>query len=348
VWLLSLRDLQWRKRRFAIAIAVTAVVFAMTLILAGVSASFSNEVTRTVDSMHADAFVVPRGASGPFTATGAFPASAVDAVRHLPGVERADPFTVSRLWVGGGKLKDVNLLGYRPGGLGAPEVRHGRLPAAPMEVVVDDRLGKAVGATIDLGGQRARVVGDAHGASWFAGTPAVYVRLADAQRLSFAGQPLISAVAVRGRVAQAPPGMKVMTNAQVRTDLHRPLLSATQSLQFISVLLWLVAAGVIGSIVYLTSLERVRDMAVCKAIGVGTAGVAATLLAQAVVLALTAAAISALLAKLLQPTFPLAVEIPATAWYALPIVAVAIGVLSSIAALRRAIAVDPASAFGAA
>jgi putative ABC transport system permease protein len=350
MWLLSLRDLQWRKRRFAIAIVITAVVFAMTLILSGVSASFTNEVTRTVAAMHADAFVVPRGASGPFTSTGAFPEAAVQNIRRIDGVERADPFTVSRLWIGGGhgKLKDVNLLGYRPGGLGAPHVEHGRLPTNQLEVVADDRLHENVGTTIDLGGHRAKVVGDVHGTGWFAGTPAVYVQLSDAQRLSFAGQHLISGIAISGRINEAPRGMKVMSNAQVRADLRRPLISATQSLQFISVLLWLVAAGVIGSIVYLTSLDRLRDMAVCKAIGVGTRGVAATLLAQAVLLALTAAAISAVLARLLQPTFPLSVEIPAAAWWALPVIAVGIGAVSSVAALRRAIAVDPAIAFGGA
>ena len=348
MWLLSLRDLQWRKRRFAIAIAVTAVVFAMTLILAGVSASFSNEVERTVASMRADAFVVPSGSSGPFTTTGAFPESALSAVRRQPGVDRADPFSVSRMWVGGSPLKDVNLLGYRPGGLGTPQLREGRLPAAPMEIVADDRLGAEVGATVNLGGRRALVVGEVHGASWFAGTPAVFMRLTDAQRLSFAGQRLISGIAVAGELTEAPRGMKVMTNDEVRTDLRRPLLSATQSLQFISVLLWLVAAGVIGSIVYLTSLERVRDMAVCKAIGVGTAGVAVTLLVQAIVLALAAAAIAAVLARLLAPTFPMSVEIPGRAWWALPVIAIGIGVLSSAAALRRAVAVDPATAFGGA
>ena len=43
------RDLQWRRRRFLIAVLGTALVFAMTLVLAGLSAAFVNEVDRTID-----------------------------------------------------------------------------------------------------------------------------------------------------------------------------------------------------------------------------------------------------------------------------------------------------------
>jgi putative ABC transport system permease protein len=38
MWLVSLRDLQWRRRRFLIAVAATALVFAMSLLMAGADA----------------------------------------------------------------------------------------------------------------------------------------------------------------------------------------------------------------------------------------------------------------------------------------------------------------------
>ena len=52
----ALRDLQWRKRRFVIAIVGTGLVFAMTLVLTGLANGFRVEATRTVDSLGVDAF----------------------------------------------------------------------------------------------------------------------------------------------------------------------------------------------------------------------------------------------------------------------------------------------------
>ena len=66
----ALRDLQWRKRRFVIAIVGTGLVFAMTLVLTGLANGFRVEATRTVDSLGVDAFLVKTGATGPFLPVG--------------------------------------------------------------------------------------------------------------------------------------------------------------------------------------------------------------------------------------------------------------------------------------
>jgi putative ABC transport system permease protein len=89
-----------------------------------------------------------------------------------------------------------------------------------------------------------------------------------------------------------------------------------------------------------------RDFAVFKAIGVPTRSVMAGLALQAVIVALLAAGFGVILAQLLSPLFPMTVVVPLRAYVALPMVAVAIGLLASIAGLRRAVAVDPALAFG--
>ena len=57
-WLIGLRDLQWGRRRFAIGVVATALVFALGLLMSGVSASFDNEIDRTVGSFGADGWVV--------------------------------------------------------------------------------------------------------------------------------------------------------------------------------------------------------------------------------------------------------------------------------------------------
>ena len=71
----ALRDLQWRKRRFVIAIVGTGLVFAMTLVLTGLANGFRVEATRTVDALGVEAFLVKTGATGPFLGSSAFPAT---------------------------------------------------------------------------------------------------------------------------------------------------------------------------------------------------------------------------------------------------------------------------------
>ncbi len=120
------------------------------------------------------------------------------------------------------------------------------------------------------------------------------------------------------------------------------------SITIVAVLLWIVAVLIVGSVVYLSALERVRDFAVFKAIGTPTRSILAGLALQALIVSLLAAAVGVVLSKLLAPLFPMVVAVPALAYLLLPVVAIAIGLLASLAGLRRVVAIDPALAFGGA
>ena len=63
----ALRDLQWRWQRFTIAVIAVGLVFAMSLIMSGLAASFSSEVDRTLQGLGADHWAIANDASGPFT-----------------------------------------------------------------------------------------------------------------------------------------------------------------------------------------------------------------------------------------------------------------------------------------
>ncbi|MDH6246544.1 hypothetical protein M2432_004202 [Mycobacterium sp. OTB74] len=62
----ALRDLQWRRRRFVIAVVGTAFVFAMTLVLTGLANGFRVEASDTVNALGIDYFMIQNGAAGPF------------------------------------------------------------------------------------------------------------------------------------------------------------------------------------------------------------------------------------------------------------------------------------------
>jgi len=227
-------------------------------------------------------------------------------------------------------------------------VRDGRALARSGEVVADRSVGLPLGGTLNLGGTPFRIVGRTTGASYYGGTPVVFITLEDAQRLMLGGAPLATAVVVRGTPTSAPPGLRIVTNADVEKDLRRPLEKATQTIDFLKVLLWIIAAGIIGSVLYLQALERIRDFAVFKATGVSSSTLLVGIALQALVLAGLAAVAALFLAWLLTPTMAMNIEISRSSYVALPVVAIVVGLVSSVFGLRRAVTVDPALAFGGA
>jgi putative ABC transport system permease protein len=349
VWLVGFRDLQWRRKRFFIAVLATALLFSVTLLLAGIAASFRNEVRRTLNEVHADAWIVPSGTVGPFTSTNLFPAAEARRVAGVSGVTRADPLLLFHETIRTPKPKDLNVIGYVAGGVGEPRVTAGRLPKAAHEMVIDRSFGNKLDSTVMIARESFRVVGTVTGITYLGGTATAFVSVIDAQNLVLRGAPLATAIVTRGEPrGPLPRGYVSLSNDVVRTDLTRPLASAIQTIGLLNVLLWIIAAGIIAAILYMSALERVREFAVIKAMGAANGFVVVGLASQAVVLALAAAVVAFALALVLAPAFPMSVEIPIAAYVELIIVAVTVGCVGSLAGLRRVLTVDPSVAFGGA
>ena len=355
VWLAGIRDLQWRRRRFVIAVLGTALVFALTLLLSGFLESFSLEVNRTLNGVAADGYVVQEGRQGPFTSPLPFPETAADQVGRLPGVESADPLISILQVIDREEEPDIYLIGFRLGekvgtrctaGLGQPQKGFGRAICKPGEAIVDRALNVEVGENISIGGHKLKVVGTTVGQTVLGGRPNVYTSIQDAQAIVFTGLPVVTSVAVRGAPDSLPPGLVYVDRDAAGDDLRRPLADVTKSIGLFRALLWIVAGAIVGSVVYLSAIERVGDFAVFKATGTSTRDLLAALAVQAILLSLVASIAAIGLAYLIAPLFPAEVSFPAGLVALLPVVAVVVGLLASAAGLRRAVSVDPALAFG--
>ncbi|HZQ59345.1 MAG TPA: ABC transporter permease [Acidimicrobiales bacterium] len=346
---ITLRDLQFRARQFLIAVIGAGLVFAMTLLLAGMAASFHTEIAHTVHTMGVDGWVLPAGTTGPFTAVNSMPSAEIAAVAALPGVRAAAPVIVSpEAAQAGTRYVRITMIGASPGGLGSPGVRRGHALTGDGQAVADTRLHVGLGQPVTIAGRSLTVVGLMSGRTLNGGSPDVWVSLHDAQGLLFGGRPLVTAAVTRGVPSQPPPGYEIMTDAAVVTDTMRPMQSAVQSVENSRVFMWVVAAVIVAALVYVSSLQRVRDFAVLKAMGASSRSLFVGVAAQAVAVTLAAAVLAALTANLLKPLYPLPVSIPVSAFLLLPVTAVVVGVAASLVALRRAVSVDPALAFGAA
>ena len=343
----ALRDMQWRRRRLVIAIVSTGLVFAMTLVLTGLANGFRVEAQRTVDAMGVDGFVVKSGAAGPFL--GSTPFAEVDLARVAtsPGVKAAAPLaTAAQPIREGTSTRNSTAFGAPAHGPGMPQVSEGQVPTMPDEVAVSSTLGRRIGEDLQVGTHTLRIVGIVPNATALAKTPCIFLTTEGLQQLAYNGQPMITSIGILGAPKQLPEGYQAVDRSAGVTDLMRPLKVASSAITIIAFLLWIVAVLIVGSLVYLSALERLRDFAVFKAIGVPTRSILAGLALQAVVVALLAAALGVVLAQLLAPVFPMIVVVPMSAYLVLPVIAIAIGLLASVAGLRRAVAVDPALAFG--
>jgi len=345
MWLVSLRDLQFRSRRFVIAVLVTSLVFGIALAIDGMRRSVKEESPSIVALFGADQWLVAKGATGPFTTTNVVDSSRQSEVRDAGGVKRADAVVLSRTVIAGPPAKDANLIGHVPGGAGSPPISEGRPVRKAGEAVVSPGVSASVGEKLIVGGTPFRVVGKTKEGRYYFGIPTVFISLKDAQQIVFKGQPLAMAIAVDGST-RAPEGMKALTNEQVVSDLDRPVKGGVQSIVVMAVLMWVIAAGIIGLIVYLSAIERIRDFAVFKATGAPNRLIVGGLMLQAVLVAVTAGILAIGVSKLVGLGLPFPSKLGAGGVIQLIIISVLVGVLASIAGVRRALSTDPAVAFG--
>ncbi len=346
---LSIRDLQWRRRRFAIVVLVAAMAFGLALVMSGVSNQLSQEGKDTVAMFDVDQWVVANGVGGPFTSTQVIDSATASAVADQPGVTAASPLLIGRTTVGS---EDVNVIGYDPDSpmLPAKVVAARAAATDPNGLIADTTLGTGVGGEVDLGGRSLPVAATVSDTAFYFSSPTVFLPLPVVQDLLFAGQDVASAVMVRGDVGTLDPAasLSVRTNADVRADFERVIKSSVDTIGIITTLLWIMAAGIVAAIVYVSVLERSRDMATLKAMGTTNVSLLAGLVGQAGVISVLSAVASVAVCRAISPTFSFPVSVPSAAYVQLLVVALVVGVVASLTGVRKITRIDPALAFGGA
>jgi len=345
VILLTVRDLGHRFVRFVVVVVLAAVVFALLFLMTGLVEQFHREPYDTTAAIGGSGWVLADGVTGPFTASSSLPMRTIDELV----ADVKSPVVAARSSLGhDGSNEEIVVLGHAIDGLGSPPISDGRAVAGPGEIVLDSSLDIPVGDHVQVGGQPFEVVGLSDDTTILAGIPLVFMSLDDAQRLVFRSTDVVSGFLVDGAVGDLPQGTELVRPSAVAADTLKPLDGAISSIELVRALLWVVAAIIVGSVVYLSALERQRDFAVLKAVGVSNRTLLASLALQAVLIAVVAVVIAAVVQKFVAPAFPLRVRVPALAFWQLPLLAVVMALLAGIAGMRRVVRSDPALAFAAA
>jgi len=343
-------DLWFRARQFLIAVIGVGLVLALALALSGLVDGFHAEAAESIDAVGATSWVMASAAEGRVTAFAAFPQADLSAVAREPGVRRATAILFAPAQVvlvsGTATPQTVNLVGVQRGGLGDPQVASGHGLSGGAEAVVDSKLAAPPGSILHLGGHGYPVVGTVDDRTMTGGVPLVYMPLAAVQRAVTGGKPLITAVATTGSPTSVPAGLVVLPPSAVVSDTVGQLRTAVASIDNTRWLMWLVAAAIVASMLYVAALERKRDFAVLKALGSSSRTLFLSLVLEAVVVTLLAAVLAEFLASALTPLFAQPIDITPDTRLVLPLVAVTVGIVASITALRRVTGADPATAFG--
>lgn len=343
----SLRDLQWRRRRYVIVVLVASLAFGLALLMSGVSNRLSQEGDDMLELFGADRWVVPESVEGPFSTTQLLPAATADELAVRDGVS-ASPVLIGRTMVDG---VPTNVIGYDADSPLLPtKLADARATMSdPDAPIVDELFGPGRGDRFELNGHDLTVAAEVSGTSFYYSMPTVFLPIATVQEYLFAGEDVATAIVVRGELDAATGASRafdVLTDADARADYERVLSSTGQTLDIINTLLWLMATGVVAAIVYVSVLERSRDFATLKAVGVSNRALVGGLLTQSAALSLASAVCAAGIAKALSPSFGFPITMPAGAYVQLLVVALAVGVIASLVGVRKITRLDPALAFG--
>lgn len=348
VWMVAWPDFRARLQRFLVIGLGMALVMAITLLLAAFSEGFRLRSERVLDVFGGDRFVVAAGSSGGLTSSTPMPVDLVDRIDATGGLSARALFLAPNAVRADGSPAGVIVVGSVGDEPGLRLV-DGRRIEAPGEALADVEVVElALGDDFVLAGERFTVVGRTEHATWDIATAALFIDRDAAIDLLVGGQPIATAIAVDGDapLPELPDGLEVQTREQAFDDVLSRTAEAKRSIDSFTITLWVLAIVIVGAVLYLAAIERVRDFAIFKATGASNLDLVFGLGLQAAIVGLIAGVMSIGLAHVMKPIYPGLLSLPfRVAWPVIP-VAMVIAMLSSVVGVRRAIRVDPSQAFG--
>lgn len=185
---LAIRDVKYRLGRFVLTGIGVGLLLATVMAMGGIYRGMVEDALSIVRAPGADLWVVQKDTNGPFAETSRVPDDLYRIVRAVAGVREASSIAFQTVQIDyKARSVRVQMIGYRPGNLGAPPaVAAGRaLAASRYEMVLDRKAGIPIGARLTLGRMTFDVVGLTEGIVSSSGDSTAYISLQDAQELQF-------------------------------------------------------------------------------------------------------------------------------------------------------------------
>ena len=360
----ALKEIRRSLGRFILLSLAVALLVLLLLFFQAVAGTLTSGLTGGLESSSADVLVYDlRARRNP--ANSLIPAQVQAAVSDVADVDAVSPIGLS-VFTGttDGEEIDVQLVGGDPTGPSVPaELADGRLPAAAGEALFSGSSFDApieIGQTVTVEGVVLEVVGTADDAA-FNVLPTLYVPFEDysAASQSRAGAPIDVAPSLLGvRVADgADPAVVATTltnsvagiEALERSDAVDALPGVsqiTQSFNILYLLLYIVVTIVTGVFFLILTVQKQDALVLLRAVGASSRDIVGSVLIQVLIVVGTGAIIGTVvtagLLSLTRDVFGAGLNPTTTAISVAAIVI--LGLLASIGAVRRVLAIDPVKA----
>jgi len=359
------RQLLAEPAKLSVTVVAVAAAVALVLLLSGLRRGMGEQATLYVDHQ-APVLVGQEGARNFLSQTSVLPEALADEIERVPGVVEATPISqqYAMLRLHGRPVLSL-LIGYDPGRSGGPwELASGRAPSGGGELVLDRVLaaehGLEIGSTLEYRGARLRIVGLSKGTSGFM-TPLAFAARTTVNHLSrqpgtatfFFVEPRsgIGAEKLAALIGRTVSGVSALTRSEVAANDRRQFVDPFSGpLLAMVAIAFGVAILVIGLAVYSSTVERGREYATLKALGLSHAGLFRLVGVQAAALALGGTALGIALAvaaargvSSFAPKYLIAISIGSLA--AIAASALAMALVAALVPARFLARLDPASAF---
>lgn len=350
--------------RFTLLSLAVALLVILLLFFQAVAGTLTSGLTGGLESTSADVLVYDlRARRNP--ATSLIPAPVFEQVGQVAGVAAVSPIALS-VFIGAtdGAEIDVQLVGGDPTGPSMPaDISDGRLPQTPGEALFsgsafDDPI--KIGETVIVEGMSFEIVGTADDAA-FNVLPTLYIAFDDfvTASQSRAGVPIEVAPSLLGvrildeadpatvavSLTESIDGIEALQRSEAVAALPG-VGEITQSFNILYLLLYIVVSIVTGVFFLILTVQKQDALVLLRAVGASSSDIVKTVLIQVVVVVGAGAVIgTAITAGLLHVTRDVFGASLAPGTTALSVAAiVALGLLASMGAVRRVLAIDPVQA----
>ncbi len=359
------RQLFAEPAKLIVTLAAVAAAVALVLLLGGLRRGMGEQVTLYIDHQ-APVLVGQRDARNFLSQTSVLPEALAGDIERVPGVAEATPISQQYAMLRLHERRVLTLLiGYDSGKPGGPwKLASGRTPRATGELVLDRVLatehGLSIGSTLEHRGAGLRIVGLSSGTSGFM-TPLAFALRETVNSLSrqpgtanfFLVRPDrgIPPEVLAARINRSVARVSALTRAEVTANDRRLFVDPFSGpLLAMVAIAFAVAILVIGLAVYSSTVERSREYATLKALGLRRRALFRLVGAQAAGLALAGTALGILLAfaaargvSELAPKYLIAISVGSVA--AMGASALAMALFAALVPARFLARLDPASAF---
>lgn len=374
---LAYRDVRHNLFRFVLTCLGLSLLMAVVLAMMGIYNGAVIDALTIARAPKVDIWVVEAETKGPFAESSRIPGATREAVARLQGVADAGSITYQNAdGEYNGTSRRLYIIGYEPSRLGGPQdLIAGRpITRTHFEMIADARTGLALGDRVRLGRNHFNVVGLVRDHVNSGGDPAVYISLLDAQTLQFEIDPAAVRVkrakgevsenqdSVNAVIARLQPDadpeqvtasvrrwkhLSGLTQAEEETLLTRSVIERQRrQLGLFMAILMAVSAVVIALIIYMMTIEKLKQIATLKLIGAPDRTIVWLIVQQSLALGITGWLFGLGMLSLVKDYFPRRVVLEVPDALAMGGIIAMVCVVASGLGIRAALRADPATALG--